>query len=749
MYKKKLRELRKLNATREMVEKAKSDKPTKGKRGWNYEITFPHKYGLYLRAQHLAGILKIAVYPADWMVEGIITPCYEIYIDYDNSQFITRRLDKHYNEVKWTEAMIDNLNTVEGVKLGRYYGACIVGCCAEDPWMDAHQASYIKKTLKTDSSGYRAIVEYQRRVRKQNIEAARKRETAPWDADMERVPDEPKMFRRWVEHEATPINYMIYDYDRKGATKAWCTYCERQVNIKDKPLHNNTGTCPRCHKSMTYKSSGKIKTLSTGWYDAQLVQNIDGGVVVRYFGANKTWHGNTKASLHVHESMRCIIMDGTVWEYNWELYKNTEHRWCLNKYRSTYGNYSGYIYPCNMYHLRKTGLIHSSLPDMVRHDPRKKIDACRWIEMEHKEPNIERCVKAGLYTLAAEIAYDTYHIKLNRSSTELTKALGIDRMRLARLVAHDGGYIYLEYLQLEKAKNTIYPDDMIIDLTENNITVQNLKKITTHMSLQKAYNYLKKNSESNVYRPLAQALTTYADYYHMAEELKMDISSEQIYKPKDLKKAHQQVIDMLNRKGWEKTAEKSAKKFPKVNKELLRLTKYEYKGTDYQIVAPKTITDIVREGSILGHCIHTCDFYYSRIETRESFIMFLRKNEDPDKPWYTLEVEPSGNIRQKRTVGDNQNDDLKAAVPFLHEWQRWLQKVLNKEDRKLAKISEKKRRENYKKIRDEQKRVWHGKLQGKLLADVLEADFLGLEDIDFSNPEDTPNGCSEERRKAI
>lgn len=120
---------------------------------------------------------------------------------------------------------------------------------------------------------------------------------------------------------------------------------------------------------------------------------------------------------------------------------------------------------------------------------------------------------------------------------------------------------------------------------------------------------------------------------------------------------------------------------------------------------------------------------FSRYETRETFILFLRKNDNPSKPWYTLEVEPSGNIRQKRTVGDNQNNDLKAAVTFLHEWQQWLQKILSDEDKKLAKISEKKRKENYKKIRAAEKRVWHGKLQGQLLADVLEADFLGLEEI--------------------
>lgn len=313
--------------------------------------------------------------------------------------------------------------------------------------------------------------------------------------------------------------------------------------------------------------------------------------------------------------------------------------------------------------------------------------------------------------------------------TELTKALGIDRMRLSRLVAHDGGSLYLSYLQREKIDNTIYPDDILLDLTEKHIALPNLKIMLEHMTLVKAYNYLVRQSDPSDKNPMSQALTTYNDYMNMAVRLQMDTSAEQIYKPKNLKKNHAKVIDLLSQESWDKTAQEIMKKFPKVDKELPRFLKYEYKGSAYQIVAPRTVTDIVREGSLLRHCIHTCDFYFSRYETRETFILFLRKNDNPSKPWYTLEVEPSGNIRQKRTVGDNQNNDLKAAVTFLHEWQQWLQKILSDEDKKLAKISEKKRKENYKKIRAAEKRVWHGKLQGQLLADVLEADFLGLEEI--------------------
>lgn len=729
MIKKTLRALRQLNATKEMMRKAKADKPTNSNKWWKSEIKYPYKYGVYLRAQHLKGFLKVAVYATEWMRQGISTPCYEIFIDHENEQFITRRLDKTYTETGWTRAMIDNLKNVEDVKLAKYwYDGLLSGSGAEDPWMDEHQAAYIKKTLQTNKSGYAAIVEYQRKCRQQDLAEMRRRETAHWDDDMARVPEEPKAFKRWVFHEAVSENYMIYTYSKTGAKEGWCTYCERTVQLKEKPLHGKIGICPRCKREITYKSSGKINTLATDWYKVQLVQNIDGGIVVRHFEAKKCWKGTINAELYLREDTRTLIMGGTKWQYSWELYKNIEHRWCRSDYRD-YGNWQrGRIYTGNMYHLSKTGLVHSSLPAVLNHNKKLTNAVADWLDAERYDPNIERCAKAGLYRLAGELAKNNGLIK-DRRATELTKALGIDRMRLSRLVAHDGGSLYLSYLQREKVDNTIYPDDILLDLVEKHITLSYLKNMLDHMTLVKAYNYLVRQSDQSDKNPMSQVLTTYNDYMNMAERLKMDTSSEQIYKPKDLKKAHTKVIDLLSQAGWEKTAQDASKKFPKVNEELPRLLKYEYKGSAYQIVAPRTITDIVREGSLLGHCIHTCDFYYQRIETKESFIMFLRKNDDPEKPWYTLEVEPSGNIRQKRTVGDNQNDDLKAAVPFLHEWQQWLQKILSEEDKKLAKISEKKRKENYKKIREEKKKVWHGKLQGQLLADVLEADFLGLEEI--------------------
>ena len=108
-----------------------------------------------------------------------------------------------------------------------------------------------------------------------------------------------------------------------------------------------------------------------------------------------------------------------------------------------------------------------------------------------------------------------------------------------------------------------------------------------------------------------------------------------------------------------------------------------------------------------------------------SLLVFLRQTESPDAPWYTLEIEPGGTIRQKRTVGNTQKDeDVKAFTPFLREWQKHILKRMNAKDKALAKASKEARTAEYGLLRKEKKLVRNGLLQGQLLVDVLEKDLM-------------------------
>ena len=139
---------------------------------------------------------------------------------------------------------------------------------------------------------------------------------------------------------------------------------------------------------------------------------------------------------------------------------------------------------------------------------------------------------------------------------------------------------------------------------------------------------------------------------------------------------------------------------------------------------PERIEDIILEGKILGHCLHSSDRYFDRIQRRESYIVFLRKTKELDKPYYTLEIEPDGTARQKRTVGDSQNADFEEAKKFILRWQQAVQERMTEEDLRLAELSGKLRVEEFEELRKEKKKVWRGKLAGKLLADVLEEDLM-------------------------
>lgn len=105
-------------------------------------------------------------------------------------------------------------------------------------------------------------------------------------------------------------------------------------------------------------------------------------------------------------------------------------------------------------------------------------------------------------------------------------------------------------------------------------------------------------------------------------------------------------------------------------------------------------------------------------------MLFLRHTEDVDRAYYTLEVEPNGTIRQKRTLGDNQEDDIEEASAFLCKWQKVVAKRLDQEDMELAKASKMLRIQEFEELRESQVTVRTGKLAGISLLEVLQQDLM-------------------------
>jgi len=151
---------------------------------------------------------------------------------------------------------------------------------------------------------------------------------------------------------------------------------------------------------------------------------------------------------------------------------------------------------------------------------------------------------------------------------------------------------------------------------------------------------------------------------------------------------------------------------------------YGYVQGDYAVLVPARIEDILLEGQNLHHCVGTSERYWERIERQESYVLFLRRSSDVTKSYYTLEIEPDGTVRQKRTMYDRQEADIEAATKFLKKWQKEVSKRMTDKERTLAEKSRILRMEEFAQMRKDRVIINTGFLRGNLLVDVLLADLM-------------------------
>lgn len=117
---------------------------------------------------------------------------------------------------------------------------------------------------------------------------------------------------------------------------------------------------------------------------------------------------------------------------------------------------------------------------------------------------------------------------------------------------------------------------------------------------------------------------------------------------------------------------------------LPTLFDYEFRNDKYSIIVPKSISDLDIEGNALHHCVGT---YKDIVSKGKEIILFLRKNNDPETPYYTIDLDPEGFIRQIHTkYNENIKDDKnsKEIQEFLTQWADNKPNLINKKSIKLS-----------------------------------------------------------------
>jgi len=575
--------------------------------------------------------------------------------------------------------------------------------------------------------------------RRMNAEQRRIKKWSDWANGAPPLPDD---FEAWAREVA--FGGLEYAFGNKDSDTYYCT------------------ACGKTHKSKTWKHRGRYECSRTGKrikcekVEKQGIERRERLMIIqsyktilgeccsvaRHFTAQMSWGRSGSTFKLWHDEMIVLRFDGSTPYGDDIVYNLGVGKWDV---RNTCGYQHGKCY-CYPDVSALAGTVYAGIGIDVAAAKGWRLHYNNLMRGNYDDPRMEYLIKGNFRQLVFDMTSGNGHVIGMLKGNTVQEVLGIDGQSVARLRQADGGTYYLDWLRAVYMSYGIKKDsdkgglkiihgkiseETIRFFCDKKISPQNVAfALNLGMSPEQIANYLKKKhgytlkdcswagSKEHV------VIRQWQDYLSMVDKLKLDKTRESVYKPKNLRERHDELTELINKERSRLEAERVEAEYPAIKPVCAKIRElYEWGDGEYLVIVPEGAAEIQREGRLLRHCVGTTDRYFDRIAEEESYIMFLRKSSAPTSPWYTMEVEPGGAVRQLRTFGDDEGSDRNEAKTFLKKWRREIAKRLGDSEREAAQISREKRLAEFEELRRNGNIIRNGKLAGKLLVEVLEADF--------------------------
>lgn len=192
-----------------------------------------------------------------------------------------------------------------------------------------------------------------------------------------------------------------------------------------------------------------------------------------------------------------------------------------------------------------------------------------------------------------------------------------------------------------------------------------------HVSEVKMLNYLIKQQGLHPGCVSGWGLTLLTDYWKSCRELNGGGVPKSLQWPKDLKAAHD---DMTARVRYKEDAELAAGF--KARCEEMREYAYESPELGMSIRICSSQMEMITEGKVLDHCVGR---YAKDHANGKTTIFLIRRIEEPERPYYTLEWK-NGTINQNHT--EHNHLQTEEVLAFEREWLAHVAEIERKKQKK-------------------------------------------------------------------
>lgn len=579
------------------------------------------------------------------------------------------------SDYQYVSQCLDDNNKRSEMKLGykfgdyQYYKSTFVTDNANEEIIKG----WLKSYKKDNETSFHALSRYQQGIGERAIKERNDRIRKSVDDLMLQIRPLPKDFENWIDN--VPLKnsrYILYQYAKKKYLDGHCTHCDTAVKVVG-AKHQQKGKCPNCKSAVVFLASGKTSSFVDKADIAYIQPGKDGELIFRYFYVSRDFNKRGTRlvpSNYIHEEAREFYFTGKAFE--WGDFRQTgEYRFCEKYY--SHIQKRGFIYYKNLKGIFKKNERRASkhmqyipFADFLKNSG--KISVLDWYIKTISNPVFEYLIKLKLYRIVADCinGYCDEHINLNGKS--FSDVLGLGKEDLPYLQKHNIGLDEIEIYQILK-KNDKKAIQAAIDYHRSDIRGGlKMAKMTAHTTFHKAHKYVE--AQTNLYNKSYSHNTWYnhknddtlrdwEDYIGSCLLLGYDIKNEFVLFPKDLKKAHDEAMELVKQ---DKTIYNTA--IAGMESEINK--QYYYSDKKFLIRAPKSADEIVKEGQKLKHCVGK-NGYIEKMAKRRIAILFIREARRPTKPFYTMEVE-DGEIQQVR--GKCNIGVTPEVQKFIDAWQK-------------------------------------------------------------------------------
>lgn len=561
-----------------------------------------------------------------------------------------------------------------------------------------------------------AIRRFQDKVKETRLLAKHKRETDRIDAAMNPIQDAPGEFFDWIWESGMSFSrYLIYKGEGKGKAVCECTHCKKIGAADRKKLrlrNNEKGVCPFCGSPVTIKAKGRMpaQTFDERWF--LYVNPMQDGFALRYFKAVRRIKSDAyidadlnkdRVEQYAHERRRvvCAFPGGKLKSaaYEWGAYKQRGNpRWRPDSGKMDCMHCV--LYPGNLPQAwAHTPMKYSALEVLARSLPTEPLCYERAMGKHLEFPKLEWLCKMGLHSLAKDIINDRGYFddmvgKVNYEGKTIYEILGLTKVNVRTLQAVDGNRYMLRLLQAaQEAGIQFKPEGLQEYYDAFQCNTELLKPESRKASLHKLVKYIQKESErypleekggcwqysdmgnagcadSRIER-MRDTAKDWLEYLGWCEKLKYDLDSMFVYMPTNFKKVHdrtykeyQEQRDRIAAEEKKRREREAAKRMARARRDMEGVFKkragagaFEVSGKRLALLVPRSASEIKAEGEALHHCVGG---YVDRVAKGETMVLFVRKSDALQEPYYTMEWNGSRVVQCRGFENRAMTPDVKA-----------------------------------------------------------------------------------------